>query len=45
VDVSERVAEAMRSTIGVRPDVELIPLGGLPRTDRKTRRVIDQRQA
>jgi phenylacetate-CoA ligase len=42
-DVSERVAEALRSTIGVRPDVELVPLGGLPRTDRKTRRVIDQR--
>jgi phenylacetate-CoA ligase len=42
-DVRERVAAALRHRIGVRPDVELVPPGGLPRTDRKTRRVIDDR--
>ena len=42
-DVRERVAEALRRRIGVRPDVELVPVGGLPRSDRKTRRVIDER--
>lgn len=41
--VRERVAEALRTRIGVRPDVELVPVGELPRTDRKTRRVIDER--
>jgi phenylacetate-CoA ligase len=43
LDVRDRVAEALRMRVGVRPDVELVPLGGLPRTDRKTRRVIDRR--
>jgi phenylacetate-CoA ligase len=43
MDVRERVAAALRRRIGVRPDVELVPLGGLPRTERKTRRVIDER--
>jgi phenylacetate-CoA ligase len=43
VDVRERVAEALRHGLGVRPDVEAVAVGGLPRTDRKTRRVIDER--
>jgi phenylacetate-CoA ligase len=43
VDVRERLADVLRHRIGVRPDVELVPVGGLPRTDRKTRRVIDDR--
>jgi phenylacetate-CoA ligase len=43
VDVRERIAEELRDRLGVRPDVELVPLGELPRTDRKTRRVIDER--
>jgi len=43
VDVSERVAEALRARIGVRPEVELVPVGDLPRTERKTQRVIDER--
>jgi phenylacetate-CoA ligase len=42
-DVRERVAEALRHRLGVRPDVELVAVGGLPRTDRRTRRVIDER--
>ena len=41
--VRERIAEELRLRIGVRPDVELVPVGELPRTERKTRRVIDQR--
>jgi phenylacetate-CoA ligase len=42
-ELSTRVADALRHRLGVRPDVELVPLGELPRTDRKTRRVIDER--
>ncbi len=38
-----RVAEALRRGLGVRPEVELVPLGSLPRTERKTRRVFDER--
>ena len=41
--LGERVAEALRNRLGVRPDVELVALGGLPRTERKTRRVLDER--
>jgi len=37
------VAEALRRRIGVRPDVELVAPGGLPRTERKARRVVDDR--
>lgn len=40
---AEPVAEALRRRLGVRPEVELVAYGGLPRTDRKTRRVIDER--
>jgi phenylacetate-CoA ligase len=41
--LDERVAGVLRARLGVRPDVEVVPLGGLPRTERKTRRVMDQR--
>ncbi len=43
LDLREHVAEALRRQLGVRPEVELLPLGGLPRTERKTRRVLDER--
>ena len=39
----ERCVEALRSRLGVRPEVELVAFGSLPRTERKTRRVIDER--
>lgn len=39
----ERVSEALRSGLSVRPEVEIMPLGTLPRTERKTRRVFDER--
>ena len=41
--LEERVAETLRRQLGVRPDVELVAVGGLPRTERKTRRVLDER--
>jgi phenylacetate-CoA ligase len=41
--LGERVADALRGRLGVRPDVELVAVGALPRTERKTRRVLDQR--
>lgn len=39
----ERVSEALRSGLSVRPEVEIMPLGTLPRTERKTKRVFDER--
>jgi len=39
----ERVSEALRAGLSVRPDVEIMPLGALPRTERKTKRVLDER--
>jgi phenylacetate-CoA ligase len=41
--LAERATEALRDGLGVRPDVELVPPGDLPRTERKTRRVFDER--
>jgi phenylacetate-CoA ligase len=38
-----RVAQAVKSRIGVRPEVEVLPPGSLPRSERKTRRVFDER--
>lgn len=40
---AERVADALRNGLGVRPEVEIVPVGTLPRTERKTRRVFDER--
>jgi phenylacetate-CoA ligase len=47
IDVQHRVREALRGTLRVRPDVELLPPGALPRIDahRKSRRVVDRRRA
>lgn len=39
----ETVAEALQTQLGVRPEVEIVPLGALPRTERKTKRVYDER--
>jgi phenylacetate-CoA ligase len=41
--VGEAVADELRRHLGVRPDVEVVAVGTLPRTDRKTRRVFDER--
>ena len=40
---AERLSEALRAGLSVRPDVEIVPLGTLPRTERKTKRVFDDR--
>lgn len=40
---AEHVSEALRARLSVRPDVEIVPLGTLPRTERKTKRVFDER--
>ena len=37
------VADTLRQALGVRPDVELVAPGALPRTERKTKRVFDER--
>lgn len=42
-DLPHRVAERVRTRVGVRPDVEIVPPGELPRSERKTRRVFDER--
>ncbi len=41
--VVERVSEALGAGLSVRADVEIMPLGTLPRTERKTKRVLDER--
>ena len=41
--VVERVSEALRAGLSVRPEVEILPLGTLARTERKTKRVFDER--
>ena len=41
--VVERVSEALRAGLSVRPEVKILPLGTLPRTERKTKRVLDER--
>ncbi len=39
-----RVADAVRHRVGVRPDVEIVVPASLPRSERKTRRVFDERE-
>ncbi len=39
----DAVAGALRQALGVRADVELVAPGALPRSERKTRRVLDHR--
>ncbi len=41
--VSARTAELFRSLIGVSPKVIVLPIGTLPRSEKKTKRVIDYR--
>jgi phenylacetate-CoA ligase len=41
--VEREVAEALRQELGIRPEVDVLPVGTLPRTERKTRRVMDER--
>ena len=42
--LADAIVHAFRGRIGLTPQVELVHLGGLPRTDRKTRRVLDERE-
>ena len=41
--LEQDVAEALRAALGVRPAVEVVPPATLPRSERKTRRVFDER--
>jgi phenylacetate-CoA ligase len=43
-DRKEEVIEALREELGVRAEVEIVGLGALPRTEKKTRRVFDERE-
>ncbi len=40
----ETLEHQLREGLSVRPEVELVPHGTLPRTERKTRRVFDHRE-
>ncbi len=42
-DLGRRLADLVRDRVGVRPEVELLPPRSLPRSERKTRRVFDER--
>lgn len=42
--LAEELAAGLRTAVGLRLDVELVPFGALPRTERKTRRVFDHRE-
>jgi len=43
VDLSKRIADAVKSKIGFTPIVKVVELGVLPRSEKKTKRVIDER--
>lgn len=43
VELSERVAEKVKSRIGFTPLVKVVEIGVLPRSEKKTKRVIDER--
>ena len=43
VELSRRIAEAVKSKIGFTPLVKVVELGVLPRSEKKTQRVIDER--
>lgn len=43
LDVAERVAERVKHKIGFTPLVKVVELGVLPRSEKKTRRVFDER--
>jgi phenylacetate-CoA ligase len=42
--LAEHIAQQFRAHLGVTPRVELLPVGTLPRSERKTRRVFDLRE-
>jgi phenylacetate-CoA ligase len=42
-DIAEKVKQNLKSKILVTPDVEIVPYSSLPRSERKTKRVIDLR--
>lgn len=42
--VGIRIKELVKSKIGVRPRVNVVPVGTLPRSEKKTKRVIDHRE-
>jgi phenylacetate-CoA ligase len=41
--VSERLRRNIKNRIGILTDVEIVPLGNLGRTEKKSRRVFDRR--
>ncbi len=41
--IAKNVKDAIRRKILVTPDIEMVPCGSLPRSERKTKRVIDNR--
>ncbi len=43
LDLSERIAQDVKSKIGFTPLVKVVELGVLPRSEKKTKRVIDER--
>ena len=42
-DLSERLAQEVKSRIGFTPLVKVVEIGVLPRSEKKTKRVIDER--
>ena len=43
VELSKRIAERVKSRIGFTPLVKVVEIGVLPRSEKKTKRVIDER--
>ena len=43
LDLAKRIAERVKSRIGFTPLVKVVEIGVLPRSEKKTKRVIDTR--
>ena len=43
-EMSEAIREQIKSRIGVTPKVNIVPIGTLPRSEKKTKRVTDYRE-
>ena len=43
MELSKRIAERVKSRIGFTPLVKVVEIGVLPRSEKKTKRVIDER--
>ena len=43
LDIARRIAERVKSRIGFTPLVKVVELGVLPRSEKKSKRVIDER--